>query len=390
MNRPAVLLLSKGYTPDPGGLETYGEDLARSLAQCGLRVHVVTQFAGPRGIRRRGKVLVWNVGPGPQWHVFARMFAACRQLVRRRSFLFSYATTWRVATVALSIAAPRPLGVTIHGREVLVPSGLLAKLMRGVFARVDQVFSVSDFTLQAARARGVLAPSQGIRNWNGISPATLSAERRRPHSAAGTVRLFTICRLVPRKNLGADVRAVGRLIDGDPSLRIHYSIAGDGESREEIQRVADELGLGDRVTLLGRVSDAVRDELYASADVFLHPQIALQDGQDVEGFGLVIAEAMARGLAVLVGRDGGTADFVHPDETGVVVDGNDVGAIANGLAGLVSDADRRRRIAAAGKNWVVQNLSWQSHAEAILQHLDVPLSPAAMPSAAQSMPAQSI
>ncbi len=373
MSMPAVLLFAKGFTPDIGGLETYGEDLARSFSRLGLRVYVITQFDGRMGLSRRGRILVWNVGPGPQWRVLVRMLRAARVLLHRRRFLFSYSTTWRVAVAAIFSLTPRPLGITIHGREVLVPHSVLKRLMRWVLGHADQVFSVSDYTLLKAKERGVIASEKGVRNWNGIteqpeSQSTASEVDARPRETTG---VFTICRLVPRKNIAAGVHAAARLMQCRPEIKFRYRIAGDGESREEIQQTIDEHHLSKLVTLEGRVSDAERDQLYAASDIFLHPQVALNDGQDVEGFGLVIAEAMSRGLAVIVGRDGGTADFVCTGETGMVVDGNDIDAIADALLELINDPEKRVRIAKSGQVWVRENLSWTRHAELILEKLGI-------------------
>lgn len=372
--RRRVLYFAKAYPPEAGGVERYSADLALAFRETGCWPLVVTQHRGPAGLHRQDGLPVYNVGRGNQAIVFAKMLLLARRLSGKRRFAFSYATTWRVALPALLGANVRPLGCTIHGREVLAPRGLVAVVMRWVLKQVNEVFAVSDFTLNAARESGAVPPTTGRRNWNGLPSGIHSntAPQCESHALArdaGTVTLFTICRLVARKNVLGVVRALALLKREGRLGRVEYLIAGDGETRQAIADLIDGEQLNNCVKLLGRVTEEEKDSLYARADLFVHPQVALAGGADVEGFGLVIAEAMARGLPVVVGRDGGTADFVLDGETGRVVDGNSDREIAEALAELIEDADLRHRYAAAGQAWVREHLSWRRHAEAIVRRL---------------------
>lgn len=372
--KPKILIVAKGFSPDPGGIETYGADLANAFRDMGFRVRVVTQRQGAAGLSRSESGVVINVGSGVQWKVFLKMLVVLWRLRRKNQiYELTYATTWRVAVPLILCRFPVFKGVTIHGREVLVPTGILKRIMRWTFQHVDGIFAVSQFTLDAARNKGALESDEGVRNWNGYRLPSELAERPLgascPDEKQKSVRVFTICRLVPRKNLVKAVLAIGKLAIQYPELQICYDIAGDGESRKEIEDTIAEHSLQDIVVVHGRVTDEQKASLYQSADIFLHPQIALADGADVEGFGLVIAEAMAHRLAVVVGSEGGTADFVKDGESGKIVDGNAIQDIVDGLRPLMLDLALRHSISADGHQWVTENLSWQKHAETILERL---------------------
>ena len=364
-SRCAVLFLAKGFPPDAGGVEQYSLDVAVALAELGLFPVVITHHSGHRGVRHNNRLLTINVGGGNQLVVFLRMLQMVLALRHRFNFVFTYATTWRVAIPAILAGATRPLGITIHGREIFVPRKLMARVMKLVLGRADVLFSVSQFTLDAARSRKLIPAASGYRNWNGL-PKIPNLERvEKP--ASPNILLFTICRLVERKNIQGVILALALLRDQGRLEGVKYIVAGDGEMRKRLQSLIVEHNLEETVKLAGRISEDEKRELYASADIFVHTQVSLSGGDDVEGFGLVIAEAMACGLPVLVGRDGGTADFVVNLETGVVVDGNSIRAIAESLALMIEDVNFRNHIARSGQIWVHKNLSWREHALNILQ-----------------------
>jgi phosphatidylinositol alpha-1,6-mannosyltransferase len=91
-------------------------------------------------------------------------------------------------------------------------------------------------------------------------------------------------------------------------------------------------------------------------------------GLDVEGLGVVFLEAAATGLPVVAGNSGGAPDAVRDGETGVVVDGESVDAVADAVSELLSDPTRAKAMGAAGRTWVEQNWQWSTLA-AKLRHL---------------------
>lgn len=364
-----VLVLAKGYPPDIGGVEQYSAEIASRLPRCGFRPIVVTQHSGSSGVRHRDGAVVINVGSGSQAIVLCKMLATLRRLARRqKDFRFALATTWRVAVPLLLLRLPLKIGVTIHGREILMPSGAIARLMRWVFRRVDTVFAVSDFTLREARGRGLLERAAALRNWNGL------AEREQPipnpaleQQISGDVRLLSLCRLIERKNIQAAIEAFAQFQQRQPQLssNVKYIIAGDGPQLGHLRELAQRLCRPGSVVCLGRVSDRDKTLLYSKADVFLHPHISLNGGRDVEGFGLVIAEAMDWGLAVIAGKDGGASDFVNGGETGLIVDGRDTQALSQCIEQLVTDPQLRCALGKRAQGWVAQHLSWDDHVRVI-------------------------
>src|SRR5690606_14781906 len=117
----------------------------------------------------------------------------------------------------------------------------------------------------AARALPRIPHDSWVVSHNGISYESEKADP--PESTPRELRLLSLCRLVPRKNVEMSIRCVARLRDsgrGDVILRI----AGSGPDRARLEQLVDELGLQDHVELLGYVEDNLVPALYRWADVF--------------------------------------------------------------------------------------------------------------------------
>ena len=150
--------------------------------------------------------------------------------------------------------------------------------------------------------------------------------------------VLSVGTLEPRKNLGRLTRAFGRL--RAQGRKEDLVLAGrNGWGREEVRRVADELGITANVRTLGYVPQTDLPALYALARVVAFPSL-------YEGFGFPMVEAMACGTPVLASNRSAMAELGR--DAALLVDPTDVGSIADGLAALLDDRPLRARLRAAG------------------------------------------
>jgi glycosyltransferase involved in cell wall biosynthesis len=115
-------------------------------------------------------------------------------------------------------------------------------------------------------------------------------------------------------------------------------IVGDGPDASSVCERAAQLGVADRVHMLGQIPDADKHAALAVADAFV-------SASQHEGFGLVFLEAMAFGLPVVCYDHGGQTDFLTTGETGAVIKLNDTEAFASAVVSLCRDRETRARIA---------------------------------------------
>lgn len=130
--------------------------------------------------------------------------------------------------------------------------------------------------------------------------------------------LVCAARLQPEKDVITLVEAMALLRSKD----IHCVIAGEGEQREPLERRINELGLGDRVRLLGFRQDVL--SLINAADLFVLPSLA-------EPFGLVLLEAMALSKPVIATQSGGPPEIVEKGRTGLLVPPSSPAALADAI-----------------------------------------------------------
>ena len=166
----------------------------------------------------------------------------------------------------------------------------------------------------------------------------------RPHG--GRCRLLFVGRLVPIKGIDVLLAALARLGEG-----FELTIAGDGPEREPLERRAAELGVADRVSLVGEVRALFRDTLLAGADVVVVPSIEIAGR--TEGMPVTVLEAIAAGTPVVVSATGGLAEL--PVSVPKVPPG-DPAALAAALLPLAS-RERRDRLLARQRP-VAEAQSW--------------------------------
>ena len=234
--------------------------------------------------------------------------------------------------VAIEHAGRLPLVALVHhpladerGLDPVLRRCLLAS-ERAALAAVRMAITTSAFTARRLLDFGVRA--ERIR-WvePGTAPLPLSAaDGEPPH-------LLCVASLTPRKGQDVLVRALERVRALPWQCTLIGSASRDPGYADEIAGLVRRAGLEDRIRVAGECADAALLEAYAAADLFVLPS-------HYEGYGMVVAEAIAAGLPVLA-TSGGALAATLPPGAGVHVPPGDVDALAGTLAELIGDRSRR-------------------------------------------------
>jgi phosphatidylinositol alpha-1,6-mannosyltransferase len=145
------------------------------------------------------------------------------------------------------------------------------------------------------------------------------------------------------------------LVEGDLGRRVAYRIAGGGEGADRLRAIAQEHGVEDRVTLLGRVDDLTLAEEYRRCDLFVMPsRMDPAPGRSFrgEGFGIAYIEAQAASRPVVASNQAAAPETIQDEVTGLTVDPRSPRAIAHACVRILSLPDRGRSMGAAGRAFV--------------------------------------
>lgn len=146
---------------------------------------------------------------------------------------------------------------------------------------------------------------------------------------SGCIRLVTVSRLsanAERKNIDSVIEAIARLRG---EIDIRYTVIGDGDDLLRLRELAVRLGVGAAVQFLGAVETSKVVEEFGRNDAFV---MAVKPGRgDVEGFGMVYAEAAASGLPSIGTRTGGIPEVIEHGTTGLLLEDVSAAGIAEGI-----------------------------------------------------------
>ena len=163
----------------------------------------------------------------------------------------------------------------------------------------------------------------------------------------GTVLVAFVGALTPwhtYKGLDIAISAMQKIVRSKRDVKL--MIVGGGGLLGFYRERAATLGVSSNVLFVGTVSDATLPEYYAACDLLVLPS---KDRS--EGFGLVLLEAMATAKPVIASKTGGISEIVREDETGMLVEPNDVEGLADAILRLAGDSDIRRTLGLAGRRF---------------------------------------
>ncbi|MFC4064135.1 glycosyltransferase family 4 protein [Actinoplanes subglobosus] len=362
-----TLLVTNDFPPRPGGIQQFVHNLAVRQPAGSIVVYSSTwrgadafDAAQPFEVVRESTGLLL---PTP---AVARRAAELARAHGCDSVLFGAAAPLGLLAQGLRRTAgvERAVGIT-HGHEIgwaALPGarGLLRRIARGsdVITYLGEYQRTRlDKALHGLTDLRRLAPGVDVDKFH---PGVDGAEVRKRHGLIGRPVVVCVSRLVPRKGQDMLIRAfpeIRRRVPGAALL-----LVSGGPYRKTLERLAREHNVESDVVFTGSVPWAELPEHYAAGDVYAMPCRTRAAGLDVEGLGIVYLEASATGLPVVGGDSGGAPDAVREGETGYVVGGSDVPAIAARVAELLADPAKAKAMGEAGRAWVEAEWRWEAQA----------------------------
>lgn len=256
----------------------------------------------------------------------------------------------------------KPSVVSFHGADVMVDLEKPAyrTATKQMLAAVHLVLVRSESLGRALIDLGC-AP-QKIRIQRTGIPVDEIPFRARAWPRDGAWRFAQACRLIEKKGLKTSLLAFTEFAKRYPQST--FAIAGEGPLRSELETRARELGIGDKVSFPGFLSQAQLRELFYRSHIFLHPSERGADGNQ-EGVPNSMLEAMASGLAVFATEHGGIPEAIEHGKSGILVKEGDNDGLASALMEAVTHPDQLTVIAQNGAESVRQKFEQRTQTRQI-------------------------
>ncbi len=361
-----LVLLSSEFPPGPGGIGTHAYQVARRLTVLGWDVRVLSarDYATDEDIARFDATCGLDVAALPS-RGFPLLVAMRRRNVLRHEVAVRrpdavLATGERSLWLAAATLRITPWIAVGHGLEFGVTSQWRRRLTRWALGRAAALVCVSAYTAGRARALRPDVRIEVIRNGadhDAFLPDPGAGRAfRAAHGLGDAPVVLTVGNLTHRKGQDLVVRALARLPARSPGP--HYVLAGLPSEADAIRSLAAELGIAERVHLLGRLEAAELAAAYNACDVFVMASRHARDG-DFEGLGIAVLEAALCAKPAVVTADSGLIEAVDHGRTGLVVPKEDPAALARALATLLDDADLSRSLGRSARRRALSGFTWE-------------------------------
>ena len=412
-----TLIVTNDFPPRQGGIQSFVHELALRLDPDKLTVYAprwegdaAFDAAQPFEVVRHPTSLMIG-GPGVR-----RRAAELARSRRAEVVIFGASAPLGLITPVLRKAGVRRAIAITHGHEAgwaALPGA--RQLLRRIGDETDVVTYLGEYF--RVRVAGALTPAAAARMARlhpGVDagafrpdPGGRQAVRDR-YGLAGRPVVVCVARIVARKGQDTLVRAWPSVLARVPEAAL--LIVGGGKHAPAVRELSRRLGLatwaprdgaaaavgadpvpdnqpgtndqpgtddqrdtvGARpsVYFTGPVPQAELLAHYAAGDVFAMPCRTRRAGLDVEGLGIVYLEASAAGLPVVGGDSGGAPDAIRDGETGYVVGGRDVQALADRLTALLLDPSHAKAMGEKGRAWVERDWNWDLTASRLRALID--------------------
>jgi len=363
-----ILFVNYEYPPLGGGGGVFTKTLARGLADRGHNIYVVTTNANLPTIENNGNVLIKRVNcfrntitwtPKLPMYLFPPIsFQAINTVIKKHDIDIinaHFAIPSGISPAVISKIKKVPLVTNIMGADIHDPTkyNLQRPLLDLIVEKVlnsSKLIICPSSDMKKRSEKLTKTPLEiipyGIDYEKFASETKKKSTKRKLGIDDKDLIVLTVARLISRKSFDTSLRAIKKVKKSIGNLK--YVIVGDGPEREKILKTVKELGLEGIVILTSRVPDEELPNYYAISDVFLMTSLH-------EAFGIVLLEAMASGMPVVVSDIGGMQDIVSNGRNGYLCPVDDVIVFAERIEFLLTNQTENKKQGDFGKELVSKN-----------------------------------
>lgn len=338
-----------------GGAETYVHELAKQWVKEG---NSVTIFAGNDHKHARNDVIdgVHIIRRGGFYTVY--FWAFIYYIFKLRNSFDVIIDSENGIPFFTPFYARKPIFLLIHHihqevfREHLAfPLSVIAQLIESKFMpffyKKSNIITVSESSKKTIIKLGLGTEESISVIHPGISFYEFQEIAKTKHPS-----LLYLGRLKPYKNVDVAIKAFAKVIKKFPDAT--FTIAGFGESRSSLEKLATSLNLQKNIHFAGTISEENKKRLLSESWVMVQPSM-------IEGWGITVIEANASGTPVVASNVNGLKDSVVHNQTGILVNPKNSNEFAHAIISLFLDENARVQISQQAIEWATK-FSWKESA----------------------------
>ncbi|WP_440925154.1 glycosyltransferase family 4 protein [Candidatus Pelagibacter sp.] len=336
------LILTRSFPPELGGMQNLMWGLSRELSKNFMIKVFADHIEGHKNFDEQASFSIERVG-GIKLLRKYRKAQLINEYIKENKVDGVIADHWKSLEL---IKTTKKKYCLIHSKEINHPKGSSQnKRVINVLNNLEKVIANSQFTKNLAIELGVNANKIIVIN-PGVDPVEelnkKTLDKVESILKVKNPRLITVSRFDKRKNHEKIIMALRNLKQIYPD--IVYICVGYGEEEENIKKLVKELELEAQVMFFKDISNDLKNALVAKSNIFVMPTIIHK--KSVEGFGIAYVEAAQYGVPAIGGKDGGAADAIDHEKTGLICDGNSLDDIYSSINTILEN----KKYLAYGKN----------------------------------------
>ena len=327
------LILTRSFPPELGGMQSLMWGLSRELSKNFMIKVFADYIDNHKTFDDQASFSIERVG-GIKFLRKYRKAQLINEFIKENKTEGIIADHWKSLEL---IKTNKKKYCLIHSKEINHIKGSRSnKRILDVLNNVEKVIANSVFTKNLAINNGVnenkiIVINPGIDLAKELDKKSL--KKIESLLKVKSPRLITVSRFDKRKNHEKVIMALRNLKQLYPD--IVYICIGYGDEEENIKKLVKELDLEAQVMFFKDISNDLKNALIAKSNIFVMPSIIHK--KSVEGFGIAYVEAAQYGIPSIGGKDGGAADAIDHDKTGLICDGNELNDVYSSIENLLKD-----------------------------------------------------
>ena len=321
------LVSTRNFPPDIGGIQNLMEGLSKALLNHGPVKVFADSFEGCENYDQKSNLNIHRVSGLKIFRKY-RKANLIKEFIGNNNLRAIFFDHWKsIENINITTLKKTKSFCLIHSKEVNHPIGSsLNKRAINALNKASYVIANSNYTKRLIINLGLKKKNIKVINPGCNYPikieenAKVFAAKKYENSFP---KLITVSRLDGRKSHKNILMTIKNLLPKFPNIR--YISIGDGEERNNLEKLKNELKLNSQVNFIYKTNEQEKLALLDQADLFIMPSVVYK--KSVEGFGISFIEAASFGKPSIGGIFGGESDAIIEGKTGYLCDGNDLSKI---------------------------------------------------------------